>query len=220
MPDEITTSKTWMNTNLTGLPSSRIYVYPGGVEDVSTQGYAATAGYAGARGAFTMDLGTKDVYARGANIQNVTSFGANPSLQGLPSATLDAMLAALVWKSSVWGAPYGVFWHLNELNSGEVGTLLDALVGHGATLMTNTQLVAWIGQQSQTSGTTYYWAAATGLDADMRPTKNSPVVNSGTDLGASFAFDLEGVDQRVFGSGWEMGTYVMLGQPPFMVVVH
>ena len=220
MPDEITTSKTWMNTNLTGLPSSRIYVYPGGVEDVSTQGYAATAGYAGARGAFTMDLGTKDVYARGANIQNVTSFGANPSLQGLPSATLDAMLAALVWKSSVWGAPYGVFWHLNELNSGEVGTLLDALVGHGATLMTNTQLVAWIAQQSQTSGTTYYWAAATGLDADMRPTKNSPVVNSGTDLGASFAFDLEGVDQRVFGSGWEMGTYVMLGQPPFMVVVH
>jgi hypothetical protein len=54
----------------------------------------------------------------------------------------------------------------------------------------------------------------------MRPTKLSPVVNTGTDLGAGFAFDLEGVDQRVFGAGWEMGSYVMLGQAPFVVVVQ
>jgi len=219
-PDELTTSKAWMTANLTGLPTARAFVYPGGQEDSTTQRYAVTAGYAGARGAFTMDLGTKDVYARAVNIQNITSFGANPSLQGLSSAQLDAMMAALVWKSSVWGAPYGVFWHLNELNSGEVGTLLDGLVGHGATLMTNTQLISFLAQQSQTTGTTYYWAAATGLEADMRPTKSSPVVNSGADLGTGFALDLEGVDQRTFGSGWEMGAYVMLGQPPFMVVVR
>ena len=66
IPDEMQTSKAWMNANLTGLPSTRVYVYPGGVEDTSTQGYAAAAGYVGARGAFTMDLGTKDVYAREA----------------------------------------------------------------------------------------------------------------------------------------------------------
>ena len=208
-----------MTANLTGLPATRALVYPGGQEDITTQGYAVTAGYAGARGAFTMDLGTKDVYSRGVNIQNVTSFGANPSLQGLSSATLDAMMAALVWKGSVWGAPYGVFWHLNELNSGEVGTLLDGLVNHGATLMTNTQLITWLGQQGLQSGTTYYWGAA-GPEVDMRPTKLSPVVNTGTDLGAGFGFDLEGVDQRVFGSGWEMGSYVLLGQPAFVVVVQ
>ena len=219
-PDEMATSKAWMNANLTGLPTTRALVYPGGQEDVTTQGYAVTAGYAGARGAFTMDLGTRDVYSRGVNIQNVTSFGANPNLQGLPSATLDAMMAALIWKSSVWGAPYGVFWHLNELNSGEVATLLDALVNHGATLMTNTQLISWIGQQSLQSGTTYYWAPAAGPEADLRPTQLSPVVNTGADLGAGFAFDLEGVDQRAFGSGWEMGPFVVLGQPPFVVVVE
>ena len=214
------TSKAWMNANLTGLPTTLALVYPGGQEDTSTQGYAATAGYAGARGAFTMDLGTKDVYARGVNIQNITSFGINPNLQGLTAAQMDARIAALLWKGSVWGAPYGVFWHLNEINTTEVGNLLDALVAHGATLMTNTQLINWVTQQSQTGTSTYYWAAATGLDADMRPTKASPVVNVGTDLGAGFALDLEGVDQRVFGSGWEMGAYVMLGQPAFVVVVE
>ncbi len=217
-PDEMTTSKAWMNANLTGLPTNRALVYPGGQEDSSTQGYAATAGYVGARGAFTMDLGTKDVYARGVNIQNITSFGANPSLQGLSSAQLDAIIAALVWKSSVWGAPYGVFWHLSEFPSGDVATLLDALVNHGATLMTNTQLINWVAGQSLSGTSNYYWAAATGLEGDMRPTKSAPVVDVGTDLGAGFALDLEGVDQRVFGTGWEMGTYTVVGQSPFLVV--
>jgi hypothetical protein len=220
MPDEISTSKAWMNANLTGLPSVRVYVYPGGVEDASTQGYAAAAGYTGARGAFTMDLGTKDVYARGVNIQNITSFGANPNLQGLTAQQMDARIASLVWKSSVWGAPYGVFWHKDELSTTEVGNLLDDLVTHGATLMTNTQLVSWLAGQNETGTTTYYVAAATGAEADLRPTRSSPVVNAGTDLGAGFAFDLEGVDQRVFGSGWEMGAYAYIGQAPFVVVVE
>jgi hypothetical protein len=219
-PDEMTTSKAWMTANLTGLPTTRALVYPGGQEDSTTQGFAMTAGYAGARGAFTMDLGTKDVYSRGTNIQNITSFGANPSLQGLPTATLDAMMAALVWKSSVWGAPYGVFWHLDELSSGEVATLLDGLLNHGATLMTNTQLVSFLAGETLSGTANYYWAPATGQEADLRPTKLSPVVNAGTDLGVGFAFDLEGVDQRVFGSGWEMGACVLLGQPTYLVVVE
>jgi hypothetical protein len=204
-PDEMASSKAWMTANLTGLPTSRVLVYPGGQEDSSTQGYAVTAGYAGSRGAFTMDLGTKDVYSRGANIQNITSFGANPNLQGLSTATLDAMMAALVWKSSVWGAPYGVFWHIDELSSTEVATLLDGLLNHGATLMTNTQLINFLAGQTLSGTANYYWAPATGLEAD---------------LGAGFAFDLEGVDQRVFGSGWEMGSFVIMGQAPFVVVVQ
>jgi hypothetical protein len=219
-PDEMATSKAWMTANLTGLPTNRVLVYPGGQEDATTQGYAVTAGYAGARGAFTMDLGTKDVYARGANIQNITSFGANPNLQGLPSATLDAMMAALVWKSSVWGAPYGVFWHLDELSFTEVGTLLDGLLNHGATLMTNTQMNSFLAAQTSSGTANYYWSPATAGEADLRPTQNSPVKDAGTDLGAGFAFDLEGVDQRVFGTAWDMGSYVVLGQPPFVMVVR
>jgi hypothetical protein len=166
-----------------------------------------------------MDLGTKDVYARGVNIQNITSLGANPSLMGLSAQQMDAMIASLTWKSSVWGAPYGIFWHLNELTPTEIGNLLNSLIAHGATVMTNTQLVSWLAGQSQNAGTTYYVAAATGPEADLRPTSSSPVVNTGTDLGVGFAFDLEGVDQRVFGSGWEMGAYAFVGQGPFVIVV-
>ncbi len=220
MPDEMTKSKAWMDLNLTGLPTTRVYVYPGGVEDTSTQGYAIAAGYGGARGALTMDLGTKDVYSRGINIQNITSFGANPNLQGLTAQQLDARIAALLWKASVWGAPYGLFWHLNELSSAEVANLLDDLVAHGATLMTNTQLISWIAGTSEVGTGTFYVAGATGAEPDFRPTQSSPVVNAGTDLGAVYALDLEGVDQRVFGAGWEMGAYVLLGQPAFVVVVE
>lgn len=219
-PDEMSTSKAWMDANLTGLPATRVYVYPGGQEDTSTQGYAVTAGYGGARGAFTMDLGTKDVYAKGVNIQNITSLGVNPSLMGLTQAQMDARIAALVWKSAVWGAPYGVFWHLNELSATDVGNLLDALIGHGATVMTNTQLADWISGTSRVESGTYYVTAATGAEPDLRPTSSSPVVNAGTDLGAGFAFDLEGADQRVFGSGWDIGAYVYIGQAPFVVVVE
>jgi hypothetical protein len=220
-PDEMSTSKAWMNANLTGLPATRAYVYPGGQEDTSTQGYAAVQGYAGARGAFTMDLGTKDVYAKGVNIQNITSFGANPSLQGLAAQQMDAQIGQLVWKSAVWGAPYGVFWHNGELTAAEVGNLLDALTAHGATVITNTQLVSWILGTSHVGTTGYYYVTgATGPEADLRPSSLSPVVNAGTDLGALFAYDLEGKDQRAFGSGWEMGAYAVVGHPTFVIVVE
>jgi len=216
-PDEMSTSKAWMSANLTALPAARVYVYPGGQEDTSTEGYAVAAGYAGARGALSMS-GVKDVYSRGVNIQNITSFGSVPTLQGLTSAQMDALIGQLAWKSSVWGAPYGIFWHLDELTPTEIGNLLDALIAHGATVMTNTQLVNWLAGQTG-AGTTYYVAAA-GPEADLRPTRLSPVLNAGTDLGAGFALDLEGMDQRVFGSGWEIGAYAVVPQTTFVVVVE
>ena len=219
-PDEMSTSKAWMNAHLTGLPVNRVYVYPGGQEDATTQGYAAAAGYAGARGAFTMDLGTKDVYAKGVNIQNITSFGANPHLQGLTAQQMDARIAQVVWKSAVWGTPYGIFWHNGEMTPTDVTNVLDALAAHGATVMTNTQLIDWLSGTSHVGSGTYYVTAATGPETDLRPTSSSPVVNAGTDLGGAFAFDLEGVDQRVFGPGWEMGAYAFMGQPTFVVVVE
>lgn len=218
--DEMASAKAWMNANLTGLPAARVYVYPGGEEDTSTQGYAVTAGYAGGRGAFTMDLGTKDVYARGVNVQNITSFGVNPALLGLTATAMDARIASLVWKSAVWGAPYGVFWHLNELTPTEVGNLLDALIAHGALVMTNTQLVNWIKGTTEVGTGTYWVTAATGAEADMRPTAASPVVNAGTDLGAGFRLDLEGNDQAVWGPQWEMGAYAYVGGKTWVVVVN
>src|SRR5581483_3852045 len=220
-PDELSTSKAWMTANLTGLPSTRVFVYPDGLEDSQTQGWAVAAGYAGARGAFTMDLGTKDVYGRGVNVQNITSFGANPSLQGLSATDMDARMAMLVFKSSVWGAPYGLFWHYNEMPVTEVGNLLDGLINHGATIMTNTQLVSWLGGQSLVAGTTTYVSPATGADANFRPTAAFPTVNSGADLGSEFKYDLLGVDQSWMGSAWEMGSYALVpATGPWVLVVR
>ena len=55
--DEITLSRQWMTTNLTGLPATPVYVYPGGYETTTMQGIAAGVPYTGARGALKEDLG-------------------------------------------------------------------------------------------------------------------------------------------------------------------
>ena len=46
---------------------------------------------------------------------------------------------------------------------------------------------------------------------DFRPTKNSPVVDAGQNLGAAYALDINGVNQNSYGSGWEIGAHVYQG---------
>jgi len=37
--------------------------------------------------------------------------------------------------------------------------------------------------------------------------RSPPAVNAGTSLADEYKFDLLGIDQTLFGSGWEMGTF-------------
>lgn len=219
VPDEMSASKAWLQSNVSGLSNVKVYVYPAGIEDATTQGWAVTAGYEGARGGLAMGPGVKEVYSWGVNLQDITSLGIS-GLHNLTQQQIAERAQALVFKSSVWGVPYGLFFHNQELTTTEVGDLLDAVQAAGATVMTNTQLADWIAGTSRIGTGTYYVTAATGPEVDLRPTSSSPVVNGGADLGSSFAYDLEGVDQRVFGSGWEIGAYAYIGQPTFVVVVE
>ena len=218
--DEITLSRQWMTTNLTGLPATPVYVYPGGYETTTMQGITAGVPYKGARGALKEDLGVKDTYADGFDVQNITSFGVNPSWMGLQAGALNQKIQALVWKQSVWGVPWGIFWHLNELtNSDPVGgaeitNLIQDFKGSGATIQTNTGLVNWLlggTQETGTDGNYYYTIPATSMMLDFRPTKNSPVVDAGQNLGAAYGLDINGVNQNSYGSGWEIGAHVYQG---------
>jgi hypothetical protein len=223
--DEITLSRQWMTTNLTGLPATPVYVYPGGYETPTMQGIAAGVPYNGARGALKEDLGVKDTYASGFDVQNITSFGVNPTWQGLQPAVLNQKIQALVWKQMVWGVPWGIFWHWNaatstgELSATEITNLIQDFKSSGATIQTNTSLVNWLLMgtlETGTDGNFYYKFPATvtvgqtgGLD--FRPTKNSPVVDAGQNLGAAYAIDINGVNQNSYGSGWEIGAHVYMG---------
>ncbi|HEV3308662.1 MAG TPA: hypothetical protein VGZ91_19620 [Candidatus Sulfotelmatobacter sp.] len=223
--DEITLSRQWMTTNLTGLPATPVYVYPGGYETTTMQAITQGVPYMGARGALKEDLGVKDTYADGFNVQNITSFGVNPSWMGLPPASLNQKIQALVWKESVWGVPWGIFWHLNELtNSDPVGgteitNLIQDFKASGATIQTNTGLVNLLlggTQEIGADGNYYYTFPATkvfssGGGIDFRPTKNSPVVDAGQNLGVAYALDINGVNQNSYGSGWEIGAHVYQG---------
>jgi hypothetical protein len=206
--DEINWAMAWMSANLTGLPANRVYVYPGSYEDTSTEAIAVAAGYTGSRGSGTMQPSPNaaTVMASGVNIQNILSQGIAPNFQNLTDAQLANKLRALVFKSAVWGVPFGIFWHVNELSAHQVGVMLDALKQSGATLMTNTQLVNYLLTTQPNAGTTYYADSTTGPAVDVRPTAMSPVVNTGAALTSEYKFDLMGVDQTLFGANWEMGA--------------
>lgn len=127
---------------------------------------------------------------------------------------------AAIFKSSVWGVPYGFFFHHQELTTTEVGWVLDALTQNGAIVMTNTQLMDWLNSQTKVTGTTNYVSAATGMDANFRPTTGSPVVNAGSNAGTLFKYDLLGIDQTWMGTNWEMGAYAFVPPATYLVVVH
>jgi hypothetical protein len=206
--DELNWATAWMSANLTGLPANRVYVYPGSYEDTSTETIAAAAGYAGSRGSGTMQPSPNaaTVMATGIDVQNILSQGIAPNFQNLTDAQLTNKLQALIFKSAVWGVPFGIFWHVNELSAHQVGIMLDALKTSGATLMTNTQLVNYLLTTQPDAGTTYYADSSTGPAVDVRPTALSPTVDTGAALTTEFKFDLMGVDQTLFGAGWEMGA--------------
>jgi hypothetical protein len=225
--DEITLSRQWMTANLTGLPTTPVYVYPGGYETPTMQGIAAGVPYAGARGALKEDLGTKDAYASGFDVQNITSFGVNPSWQGSTGVTpaiLNQKIQALVWKQMVWGVPWGIFWHMNELTENdpvggsEITNVIQDLQAAGATIQSNTDLVNWLMTGTLGSGTDgpyYYkypatssWSGNGGVD--FRPTASSPVVDAGQNLGRAYAIDINGIDQDQYGSGWEIGAHAYI----------
>jgi len=218
--DEITLSRQWMTTNLTGLPAIPVYVYPGGYETTAMQGITEGVPYTGARGALKEDLGVKDTYADGFNVQNITSFGVNPSWMGITPASLNQKIQALVWKESVWGVPWGIFWHLNELTQDdpvggtEITDLIEDFQASGATVKTNTGLVNWLlggTQATGTDGNYYYKIPATSMTLDFRPTESSPVVDAGENLGAAYALDINGVNQNDYGTAWEIGAHVYQG---------
>jgi hypothetical protein len=222
--DEITLSRQWMTANLTGLPATPVYVYPGGYETTTMQAIAAGVPYAGARGALKEDLGVKDTYASGFDAENITSFGVNPTWMGLAPAVLKQKIQALVWKQMVWGLPWGIFWHANELTQNdpvggaEITNLVQDFKSAGATIQTNTGLVNWLTAGTLESGTdgNFYFkfpagsAYLAGGGVDFRPTASSPVVDAGQNLGTAYALDINGVNQNSCGSRWEIGAHAYI----------
>ncbi len=194
------------------IPGTWVYVYPGSYEDTSTEALTVAANFTGARGSGSMDpapnAGT--VLGTGIDIQNILSQGIVPNFQNLTDAQLTNKFSALVFKSAVWGVPYGIFWHVNELSAHQVGVMLDSLKSSGATLMSNTQLVNYLLSTKQNSGTTYFADASSGTDIDVRPMAVSPDVDQGAVLTNEYKYDLMGVDQTQFGSGWEIGSFVFV----------
>ena len=216
VPDEMASAKNWLQINLTGLGNVKVYIYPSGIEDTSTQAWAVAAGYEGSRGGLAMNAGFKEVHGMGVNIQDVTSLGIS-GLHNFSQTQIADQVRALVFKASVWGVPFGFFYHNQELTAAEAGYVLDALTTSGAQVITNTQLMDWLASQATVAGTTNHVSAAQA-EVDWKPTAASPVVNVGTDLGAGYKLDVMGVDQSWMGSGWDIGAYAFPPAGMFVIV--
>jgi len=214
--EEMSWSRGWMDLNFTGLPSSRVYVMPGTYEDPVTEGIAAGLGYAGVRGTGSLKpcCGADTTLGSGYDVLNILSQGMVPNYQGLSYQALRNRVQQDVFKNALWGRPIGYFWHVNELRPDEVENFVDALVLGGATLESNTQLVNLllgcaandVVPAGYVAGS-YHACPSNGVEADFRPTVNSPVRDAGMNLGTEYQYDLLGINQNGFGSGWEIGAY-------------
>jgi len=216
---ELGWAQAWMNLNFTGLPSKRVYVMPGTYGDAVTENIAASLGYAGVRGTGSLKStwipgGADATLAKGYDVFNILSQGIVPNYQGLTYGQMRNRVSQDLFKNALWGRPIGYFWHVNELRPDEVENFLDALVQGGAALKSNTQMVTFLlgsaANDQVPSGFvkgSFYVSPSSGVEADFRPTANSPVRDKGVNLGAEYQFDLMGVNQNSFGTGWEIGAY-------------
>ena len=214
--EEMSWAQAWMNLNLTGLPATRVYVMPGSYEDTVTEGIAASLGYVGVRGTGSLKpcCGASTTLASGYDVLNILSQGAVPNYQGLSYQAMRSRIGQDLFKNALWGRPIGYFWHVNELRPDEVANMMDALVQGGAALKSNTALVNFLLGCSANDlvpagyvAGSYFVCPSSGVEADFRPTANSPVRDAGMNLGTEFQFDLMGINQNLFGSGWEIGAY-------------
>ena len=214
--EEMSWAQAWMNLNFSGLPAGRVYVMPGSYEDPVTEGIAASLGYVGVRGTGSLKpcCGANTTLASGYDVLNILSQGMVPNYQGLSYQQMRNRVSQDLFKNALWGRPVGYFWHVNELRPDEVENLMDALVQGGAALKSNTGLVTFLLGCSANDVTpagyvagSYYVCPSSGVEADFRPTANSPVRDAGMNLGAEYQNDLMGINQNSFGTGWEIGAY-------------
>jgi len=221
--DEMTWALTWFNQNLSGLSGLNlgdlIYVMPGTYGDALTENIASGLGFKGVRGTGSLSStwvlgGADSTLAKGYDAFNILSQGVVPNYQNLSYQQMRNRVSQDVFKNALWGRPIGYFWHVNELRPDEVENFMDALVQGGATLESNTQMVNLLlscqANDVVPSGYvagSYYVCPSSGVEADFRPTVNSPVRDAGLNLGAEYQYDLLEINQNSYGAGWEIGAY-------------
>ena len=191
LPDEMTSSKSAIQANVPGLTEA-FYVYPDGVEDPSSETYAAAAGYTAARGSLAMKdqdnatASANSLYANGVNVQNITSLAAI-QIHEMSPTQISQVAQSLVFRAAAWGVPYGMFTHYNsrvdgtpDISNAELGYLLDGVTENGGVWMTNAALTSAIMSGTGLSGSTRYVQSPTGNAVNLAAAgANSPTVGRG-----------------------------------------
>ena len=85
-----------------------------------------------------------------------------PYFQNMTDTQFANQFRAMVFKSAVWGVPFGIFWHWNELIAAPGGADDRHAEGFRGDIDANTQLVNYLLSTQPNSGTTYYADSATG----------------------------------------------------------
>ena len=216
--DEMGWAQAWMNLSFTGLPTKRVYVMPGTYEEPATEGIAAGLGYAGVRGTGSLKpcCGANTTLASGYDVLNILSQGAVPNYQGLSYQQLRNRVSQDLFKNALWGRPIGYFWHVNELRPDEVENFMDALAQGGATSEIEhadgegpAGVPATGVRRRAMWRVSYYVCPSTGVEADFRPTVNSPVRDAGAILDCGYQYDLMGINQNSYGTGGRLARMRM-----------
>jgi hypothetical protein len=187
-------------------------------------------GYKGIRGTLASKPCCANIktLANGYNVLDMTSQGTFSNLVNLSYRDMRNYMAAYVWKNAAWGNPMGFFQHVLEIPPDQTQNELKALELAGATILSDTALMNVILGCYQSSITpnvgvgytgnfvpgSFYTcpALATGKEMDFRPTRSSPTFNAGIPLGATFQYDINGINRTTSGI-WSIGAYDQTNPP-------
>lgn len=236
LSDEAVKSKAWMTANLT-FPGGHqwVYLYPGELFSPSSvssiEGDITAAGYTGARGSISMQLGPDGlsgafdaVASNGVDVQGLTTFSLGSWATLSPNA-LHAAVREAAAKSSVWGVPYILYWQPGFLSNTQLSAVISELGLAGVNLSTNSSLVSFLAGKNVVNSSfcsCYAWSPESGT-LNFSPTFLSPTVGTGATLSGSYAVDVNGVPQpqtwsgvnaathaTVSKSGWDIGSQAVV----------
>jgi hypothetical protein len=218
-----------MTANLTFLSGHQwIYEYPGELfnpyamlaptPSVNIEAAIEGAGYAGARGAISMQLGPDGlsgafdaVGANGVDVQGVTTASLGDWAMLSPTA-LHAAVREAAAKASVWGVPYILYWQPGFISNAQLSAVITELLNAGVTLMDNSHLVQLISGNTAVSSVyceCFAWGPDSGASAplSLSPTYRSPTVGTGATLNSAYSVDVNGVPQPQTWSGVNAATH-------------
>lgn len=173
--DELTASKTWLESNISGLTTCRHYMWPGTYWDEDTAQWCYEAGYKTGGGGVS---NKQRYYHTLFNAYGIIGQALN-FLNGESESVVKQTIREMAFAHGVFSFPVQMYLHRDQLSVEEMIWIAEELESLGvSTDLDDLETYIYAGEQ-----VTDTWLGRQRGDIDLRHTNSSPCRDAGEDLG-------------------------------------